>query len=191
VYGGPVYAFRNAIYNVVAEPFKMHNSPSGAVFYHNTVVKKGPPLLLYTREPASNLVMRNNLFVGTAAGYAWECNPAMTDCDFDYDGFAGGPFKMFLKWNGTRYATFEEMAAKAPIERHATRLEAAGLFASGAMPPEDEKAVHEPVDLRLAERSKAVGAGEVLAGFDGNLAGRAAALGAYPTGQALPHYGPR
>jgi len=42
---------------VVAEPFKMHNSPSGALFYHNTVVKQGPPLLLYTQAPASNLVM--------------------------------------------------------------------------------------------------------------------------------------
>jgi hypothetical protein len=191
VYGGPVYAFRNALFNVVAEPFKMHNSPSGAVFYHNTVVKKGPPLLLYTREPASNLVMRNNLFVGTAAGYAWECNPTMTDCDFDSDGFAGGPFKMFLKWNNKRYATFEEMTAEAPIERHATRVEAAGLFASGVVAPEDEKAVHEPVDLRLAEKSNAVGAGQPLPGFDDGFAGRAPDLGAYEAGKPLPHYGPR
>jgi len=191
VYGGPVYAFRNAIYNVVAEPFKMHNSPSGAVFYHNTVVKKGPPLLLYTREPASNLVMRNNLFVGTAAGYAWECNPAMTDCDFDYDAFAGGPFKMFLKWNGARYTTFEEMTAKAPIERHAVYVEAAGLFASGVVAPMDEKAVHGPVDLRIAETSKAVDAGQGLAGFEAALAGKGPDLGAYEAGKPLPHYGPR
>lgn len=191
VYGGPVYAFRNAIYNVVAEPFKMHNSPSGAIFYHNTIVKKGPPLLLYTREPASNLVMRNNLFVGTSGTYAWECNPRMTDCDFDYDGFAGGPFKMFLKWNERRYATFEEMTAKAPIERHATRLEAAGLFASGVVAPEDEKAVHEPVDLRLAEKSEAVDAGQGLAGFEAGVAGKGPDLGAYEVGRALPHYGPR
>jgi hypothetical protein len=191
VYGGPVYAFRNAIYNVVAEPFKMHNSPSGVLFYHNTIVKKGPPLLLYTREPASNLVMRNNLFVGTGGAYAWECNPTMTDCDFDYDGFAGGPFKLFLKWNGKRYASFEEMTAKSPIERHATLVDAAGLFASGVAAPADEKAVHEPVDLRVAETSKAVDGGQALAGFDGGVAGQGPDLGAYEAGRPLPHYGPR
>jgi hypothetical protein len=191
VYGGPAYVFRNALYNVVAEPFKMHNSPSGAVFYHNTVVKRGPPLHLHTPEPASNLVMRNNLFVGTAANYAWECSPRMTDCDFDYDGFAGGPFEMFLKWNGQRYRSFEEMTAKAPIERHATRVDAAGLFASGAVAPADEKAVHEPVDLRLSERSNAVGAGQPLAAFDAGAAGKRPDLGAYELGRPLPHYGPR
>ena len=31
IYGGPVYVMRNAIYNVVMEPFKMHNGPSGAL----------------------------------------------------------------------------------------------------------------------------------------------------------------
>jgi hypothetical protein len=115
----------------------------------------------------------------------------MTDCDFDFDGFAGGPFKMFLKWNGKRYATFEEMTAKAPIERHATRVDAAGLFASGAQPPGDERAVHEPVDLRLAAQSKALDAGQPLPGFDDGFAGRGPDLGAYEARQPLPHYGPR
>jgi hypothetical protein len=191
VYGGPVYAFRNSIYNVVAEPFKMHDSPSGALFYHNTVVKKGAPLLLYTREPASNLVTRNNLFVGTTAGYAWECNAPMTDCDFDYDGFAGGPFKMFLKWNNKRYATFEQMMATASIERHATRVDAAGLFASGVAAPADEKAVHEPVDLRLSAKSSAIDSGQALPGFDDGFTGPGPDLGAYEAGRPLPHYGPR
>jgi hypothetical protein len=51
IFGGPVYVFRNAAYNVVAEPFKLHNSPSGAIFYHNTIVKKGMPFLLQTSDP--------------------------------------------------------------------------------------------------------------------------------------------
>jgi hypothetical protein len=191
VYGGPVFAFRNALYNVVAEPFKMHNSPSGAIFYHNTVVKRGGPLQLHTTEPASNLVMRNNLFVGTAAAYAWECSPRMTDCDFDYDGFAGGPFTMFLKWNDKRYRTFEEMTAKAPIERHAARVDAATLFATGATPPADEKQAHAPADLRLSDKSSAIDAGQVLSGFNAGFAGRAPDLGAYEAGAAPPHYGPR
>jgi hypothetical protein len=190
VYGGPAYVFRNALYNVVAEPFKIHNSPSGVLFFHNTVVKRGAPLQLHTPEPASNLWTRNNLFVGTTAGYAWECSPPMVDCDFDYDGFAGGPYKMFLKWNDKRYATFEEMTAKAPVERHATRVDAAGLFASGIGAPANEKVTHEPADLRLSEKSNAVDAGQSLPGFNA-ANGRAPDLGAYETGIAPPRYGPR
>ena len=191
VYGGPAYVFRNALYNVAVEPFKIHNSPSGAVFYHNTVVKKGAPLLLHTPEPASNLVMRNNLFVGTAAPIAWECSPPMIDCDFDYDGFAGGPFRSFLKWNGRRYATFGAMKAGAPIERHATRVDSATLFASGATPPADGKASHAPVDLRLADRSNAIDAGQPLPGFGAGVTGKAPDLGAHESGRPLPRYGPR
>src|SRR5205807_1793889 len=109
VYGGPCYVFRNVLYNVAMEPFKLHNSPSGAVFVHNTVVKSGAPVLVQTQEPFSNCVSRNNLFVGTAATYAFECEPRTTGCDFDYDGFGGGPFKLFLKWNGERYPTLAEV----------------------------------------------------------------------------------
>jgi hypothetical protein len=191
VYGGPVYAFRNALYNVVQEPFKMHNSPSGAIFYHNTVVKHGPPLLLYTRDPTSNLVMRNNLFVGTGGAYAWECNPRMTGCNFDYDAFAPGESKMFLKWNDVRYLTFDEMRTKAPIERHATLVKGEELFESGARPPADPKERADAVDLRLAPASSAIDAGEPLPGFNDGFGGRGPDTGAYEAGSPLPHYGPR
>jgi hypothetical protein len=30
VYGGPVYVFRNVMYNVAVEPFKLHNNPRAA-----------------------------------------------------------------------------------------------------------------------------------------------------------------
>jgi len=109
VYGGPVYILRNAMYNVVAEPFKMHNSPSGALMIHNTVVKKGMPLQLSTQASARHIVFRNNLFVGSEAPYAFECQPLMRNCDFDYDAFAGGPFGKFMKWNNVRYDTAEDV----------------------------------------------------------------------------------
>ena len=72
VHGGPVYVFRNVIYNVAAEPFKLHNSPSGCLIMHNTCVKQGMPLLLMTPEPVRNSWTRNNLFVGTEGNYAYE-----------------------------------------------------------------------------------------------------------------------
>ena len=65
VHGGPVYVFRNAIYSVGMETFKMHNHPSGAILYHNTSVKAGMPLLLLTNDAVSNCVYGNNLFLGT------------------------------------------------------------------------------------------------------------------------------
>ncbi len=193
VYGGPVYIFRNALYNVVAEPFKMHNSPSGALMLHNTCVKKGMPLVLYTNAPVRNCVYRNNLFLGTRASFAYESTAPMVGCDFDYDGFGGGPWDNFLKWNGVRYATFEEMTRKAPVERHAVLVDLAGAFASGIQPPEDQRVSFDAgmVDLRLKAGSDALDAGEVLAGINDGYAGKAPDLGAYEFGADLPHYGPR
>ncbi|HEY7115716.1 MAG TPA: right-handed parallel beta-helix repeat-containing protein [Tepidisphaeraceae bacterium] len=191
ILGGPVYVFRNSLCNVAMEPFKIHNSPSGALFYHNTVVKRGQPLLLFTREPASNIISRNNLFVGTAGDYAMQFEPKMNHCDFDYDGFGSGDYRQFLKWNGQRYPTFDLMRSKAPIERHATLVDAATAFASGARPPADEKQQQQSADLRLAEKSAAIDAGQPLPGFNDAFTGRAPDLGAYEVGRLLPHYGPR
>jgi hypothetical protein len=61
----------------------------------------------------------------------------MVECDFDYDGFGGGPWNIFLKWNEVRYPTLAEVKAKAPVYRHAVQVDAASLFASGAAAPAD------------------------------------------------------
>ncbi|MFQ5809376.1 MAG: hypothetical protein ACE5JM_07130, partial [Armatimonadota bacterium] len=65
LHGGPCYIFRNAMYNIQMETFKMHNSPSGALMFHNTSVKSVMPLVMYAS--ASNCVYRNNIFIGTDA----------------------------------------------------------------------------------------------------------------------------
>jgi hypothetical protein len=192
VYGGPVYVFRNVMDNVAVEPFKLHNSPSGCIIFHNTCVKNGVPSLLYTPEPVRNSVSRNNLFVGTAGNYAFECTAPMRECDFDYDGFAGGPFRLFLRWNGTRYASLDEVRRRAPVYRHALAIDAAGLFATGAQPParvEDRRPAS--LDFRLAPTSKAVDAGIALPGWNDGYHGKRPDLGAYELGDPLPHYGPR
>ena len=130
VYGGPIYIFRNALYNLDVETFKMHNSPSGALFFHNTSVKKGKPLVLSTPEKVRNCVYRNNLFIGTE-GRAYDCDPPMVQCDFDYDGFGGASGNIFLKWNNVRYASLDEVRAKAPVYKHAVVVDPATAFASG------------------------------------------------------------
>ena len=116
----------------------------------------------------------------------------MTDCDFDYDGFAGGPFQIFLRWNGVRYGTLEEVKQRAPVLKHAVLLDARTLFASGALPPTDVARLHDTsIDLRLSSRSKAIDAGQVLPGWNDGFRGLRPDLAAYELGDSPPHYGPR
>lgn len=192
LYGGPCYVIRNAMYNLEYTPFKMHNNSHGALYLHNTVVKTGIPWPLYTSETVQNCVSRNNLFVGGEAAYAMEFSPSMVDCDFDYDGFAGGPFAQFAKWNGRRYASLDELQREGPIERHAVLLGSGSPFASATAVPRDLK-VQFPVDvndLRLSPAAAAVDAGAVLPNVNDGYRGRAPDLGAYQLGEPLPHYGP-
>jgi hypothetical protein len=194
IFGGPVYIFRNVIYNCAEEPFKFHNSPSGAIFFHNTVVKKDNAWAVWTPEAVRNSMQRNNLFIGTASTYAFECDPKMIDCDFDYDGFGGGPWQKFLKWNGVKFDSLDQLkaAANAPY-KHAVVVDAANVFASGLHAPED-RAVQFPntkVDARLKAGCAAIDAGEILPGFNDGFKGKAPDLGAYELGDELPQYGPR
>ncbi|MCE5215571.1 right-handed parallel beta-helix repeat-containing protein [bacterium] len=193
VVGGPVYIFRNALYNVTVEPFKMHNSPSGALMLHNTCVKSGMPVMVATSATVRNCVWRNNLFLGTDAAYAAEFTSPMAGCDFDYDGFARIRSGNLLKWNRVRYATLEEVQARSPVEKHAVLVRADQAFASGLQVPGDPagRADPESVDLRLRPGCEAVDAGEVLPGLNDGYAGKAPDLGAYELGGDLPHFGPR
>ncbi|HTL52723.1 MAG TPA: right-handed parallel beta-helix repeat-containing protein [Planctomycetota bacterium] len=189
IYGGPTYVFRNALYNVELEPFKMHNSPSGALIFHNTVVRDGPALTLQTTDAVDHCVYRNNLFIGTKAAYAYECGPKMKRCDFDYDGF-GGVFEQFLKWNDQRY---EAIGKGAPVEEHAVMVDVPGCFASHVAPPADprKQAEIKVNDLRLAAGSGAIDRGIAMPGFNDGFKGAAPDLGAYELDQPLPWYGVR
>jgi hypothetical protein len=187
VYGGPAYVFRNVLVNVGLEPFKLHQSPSGVLLYHNTVVKKGTPLLVHTPDPVRRCVSRNNLFVGSADDYAAGLDAPMVGCDFDRDGFSGGPWKLFLKWDGKRYATLDEVRRKAPAYRNAVAVEA-GVF---AVPEDGAREAKVGFEATLKPGSAAVDAGEALPGFNDGFSGAAPDLGAVETGAALPAYGPR
>jgi hypothetical protein len=195
VLGGPVYIIRNAMYNVEQEVFKLHNGPSGVLMFHNTLVKAGIPLVLYPgAERVGNCVSRNNLFIGTTAGYAYETTGKMENCDYDYDGFGGGPWEMFLKWNEKRYLTADDVRRDAPVYRHVAVVSPAGCFASGRLPPTDARAQAFPIsanDMRLATGSEARDRGAVLPGVNDGYEGKAPDLGAYESGSPLPRYGPR
>ncbi|MFI5377795.1 MAG: right-handed parallel beta-helix repeat-containing protein [Tepidisphaerales bacterium] len=194
IYGGPAYAFRNVVYNIRNEPLKLHNSPSGAVIFHNTFVKKGPPLLVSTSAPVSNCWTRNNLFIGTT-GRAVNFDCPMIGCDFDYDGFGGfnpAPDEPFVKFN-RRYASADEIHRKGDVYGHLVLLDPAKVFRSGLRAPDDELAIHDgaKLDFTLSRQGEAIDAGEVPSGLNDGFSGKAPDLGALESGAAAPHYGPR
>ncbi len=190
--GGPVYIFRNAMYNVGHSTFKLHNNTSGVLMLHNTSVKNGMPLRLSTSASVTNCISRNNLFVGTTANYAYESSARMRDCDFDYDGFAG-TWKLFMKFNGVRYPNIEAIQNSGVAYAHVIRVDPTGLFASGIGTPADLATQCDTKinDLRLSPRNNAIDAGVTLANINDNHAGSAPDLGSYELGQELPLYGPR
>ena len=85
-------------------------------------------------------------------------------------GFGGGPFRLFLRWNGTRYATLDEVRKRAPVFKHAVLVDAATAFASGALPPEDvAKPQSTPIDFRPAAGSTADRCRSSTAGLERRL----------------------
>jgi hypothetical protein len=199
-HGGPLYLFRNAIYNVLYSPFKLHNDTSGVLIFHNTSVLNGIPWHIEPGgETVNNVVTRNNLFVGTR-GPALRSTGAMIRCEFDRDGYGGpgGPgsiVHVFAEWNGRVYSTPEAAQRSGALYRRygAVLLTARGNFASGLGAPEDSgtRFPREKTDLRLDPASRAVDAGVVLSNFNEGFSGKAPDLGCCELGQPLPHYGPR
>ena len=193
IFGGPTYIFRNALYNVRVEPFKLHHNgspqhgvdwaPSGALIFHNTVVKKDDPWILWAGAPVYNCVTRNNLFVGNGRR-AVDMEALMVECDFDYDGFGGGPWPVFMKWNKVWYKDLEEIKAKAPVEKHAVFVDAPTTFATGIDRPADVLKTFDFTknDLRLKDGTAAIDAGEVLPNINDGFKGKAPDLGAYELG---------
>ena len=202
-HGGPLYVFRNAIYNVGYSPFKLHNDTAGVLIFHNTSMVNGIPWHIEPGgETVNDVVTRNNLFVGTR-GPALRSTGAMIRCDFDRDGYGGagdpgslfGAFHVFAEWNGRMFPTPEAARRSGALYRRygAVLVNARGNFASGLGAPGDSgtRFPGEKTDLRLDPASRAVDAGVVLPNFNDGFAGKAPDLGCCELGQPLPHYGPR
>lgn len=194
VYGGPLYIYRNAIYNVQYSPFKLHNHTSGILIFHNTSVTSGFPLHIEPdRETVNDVITRNNLFIG-ARSPALRSTGVMTRCDFDNDGYgaSNGPFAV---WNNSTFSS--PAAAKksgALYRRHgAFIVNPAGTFSTGLLPPKSfnlRYAAHTN-NARLSEKSMAIDRGVILPNFADKFGGKAPDLGCCEFDEPLPHYGPR
>jgi hypothetical protein len=201
--GGPLYLFRNAIHNVVYSPFKLHNDTSGLLIFHNTSSKAGIPFLIDPGgETVSDVITRNNLFLGTGSPALFSSG-RMIRCGFDADGYgwpgAGGPLQAlvsgFAQWNGQVYLSPDSAKRGGLLywARGAIPVPEAGTLANGLRPPTNTGVPlsSEETDFRLANDSRAVDAGVPLPNFNDGFRGRAPDLGCCELGEALPHYGPR
>ena len=193
-FAGPVYIFRNVMYNVCVETFKMHEAPSGCLMFHNTSVKQGIPLIMNGTKPVTHFVSRNTIFIGTPGDwFCYENTAKLVDCDFDYDGFGAGEYSAFMKLNGTRYRTLDGMREKSGMYANIVMLDSKKVFEKGDIRPENYEVQHRisDNDVRLASDSKAIDAGVRLHNINDDFEGEGPDLGAYELGQSIPHYGPR
>jgi hypothetical protein len=194
--GGPMYIFRNAIYNVLYSAFKLHNDTSGVLIFHNTSVRSGIPWLIDpSGETVNDVVTRNNLFVGSRAP-ALRSTGNMVRCNFDRDAYGGtGTLGAFAEWNGRTYASPDGARRSGALYARdgAVLVSGRGNFVSGLEPPGNPEARFPggAVDLRLDPRSPAVDTGVRLPNFNDAFTGKGPDLGCCEVGQPLPHYGPR
>ena len=194
-HGGPVYIFRNLIYNATYSPFKLNNHTNGVLILHNTCLKHANGFnIVPARETVTNLWTRNNLFLcrkGTGLNVG---TPNMKNCNFDSDGYGG--YGRFARWNARyHYKTIQaaKKAGKIYSAIGAVQIDPGTCFASGLMPPADRNKTYkgQEIDARLAEKSDAIDRGVVLPGFNDGYAGKAPDLGCFEYGTPLPRYGPR
>ncbi|TQV80763.1 right-handed parallel beta-helix repeat-containing protein [Denitrobaculum tricleocarpae] len=196
VHGGPVYIYRNVIYNTQYAPFKLHNHTSGMLLFHNTSVRAGIPFNIQPgRETVSNVVTRNNIFVGTKSP-ALRSTGRMIENDFDSDGYAWGiGAGDFAVWNDTRYRSLEDAKASKRLYRTkgAFSLYNHRTFVDGFLPPAKYQNEYDAADNlpRLRPDSQAVDKGEFVPNFSDGFSGKAPDLGCCDLAQGLPEYGPR
>ncbi len=196
--GGPAYFIRNAMFNIAFQAFKLQRNSVGDVALHNTAVKSGDALSVFTEATISRAFFRNNLFVGgpgadhngyhSGPGDVIDVGTADASCSFDYDAFGSthGAFEGDL--GGTAFASLAELRAST-TEAHAIQIDL-GAFAAAVAYPADPFAPPATPSLELAEGAAPVDAGIVLANVNDGFVGDAPDMGAYELGLEPPLYGP-
>ena len=182
VWGGPVYAFRNVLYNTAIAPYKLNQDPSGFHIFHNTSIRSGWAWLQYG-EHISNFSIYNNLTIGSDK--AVYMTPFIQLAHLDYNGWSpDGEFKFDYSWSG-----FASLRGQSPYERHGRILTAPVFVEQMAVPLQFESFMQPPGTVRLHARSNAVDAGLRLPNINDDYTGEAPDLGALELSHDPPHYG--
>jgi hypothetical protein len=202
VWGGPVYAFRNVIYNVADRVFKLNNEPSGFYILHNTSIRNG----VAWNQPSptqviNNMRMLNNLLVGTAGDGALSLRTYLVMdtatnniVEMNHNGwFPNGPFT-FLSSNfgAATYANVADLATRTPLEHDGVPL-STPIFATAGhvLGPIAAPPLAPLTDVSLHASSNAIDRGMALSNINDGFSGTAPDLGALERGDPMPSYGPR
>ncbi len=197
--GGPTYFFRNVMFNIVAQGFKLQRSSVGDVGFHNTVIKAGDAFSVNTSDVWSQALFRNNLFIGgpggtfngynIGSGRVMALPTADASCHFDYDGYGSIGTGTFTGNVGG--VSFDGLAQMQSLTTEANAVEVdLAIFSEAVSFPSDPIVIASPPPLTLASDGAAVDVGEVLANVNDGFAGNAPDLGAYELGHPPPEYGP-
>ncbi len=197
VFGGPVYFYRNLLYNVpTGVAFKFDAHPAGIFVWHNTIIGEQS-----SRGLTSNAHFRNNLFMGRSTPgkgvMAWANETAVYSTD--YNGFRPNP-GVTAQYSfsapgraGKTFGTLAELRAATGQEAHGAEVDF-DVFEKMTPPdPSTRHAVYHAMDLnfRLRPGGKAVDAGVAIPTVNDGFTGKAPDLGALELGAPEPHYGPR
>ncbi len=197
--GGPTYLYRNVMYNVLFQAFKLQRSSVGDVLFHNTVIKSGDAFSVNTEDVFSRSWVRNNLFLGAPGGTynGYDSGPgdvmqlpsADASCRFDYDGYGAIGVGAFHGRVGA--VTFDSVA-----EMNASTTEVHGVevdlstFAASIEVPLDPFAAPATPSFALADGGGATDRGVALTNINDGFTGDAPDLGAVELGATEPTYGP-
>jgi len=192
VYGGPVYVYRNIIFNIENTGIKMNRDPSGIVVAHNTIVADNNA----TESPTGwqNTYYRNNLIL--ASRYCFEMFGLADDSvdDWDYGAYystrGGMVGTEWFKWDNVRYPMVPDLAASGILEANAIEV-AFSEFENIALPaPYPTEYTTDDRSFMPISGAAVIDSGEDLTHM--NLAfvsDGSADRGALEFGEELPHYG--
>jgi MYXO-CTERM domain-containing protein len=196
IYGGPAYAIRNVVVNIVDEQQKLHSlggnqETVGAHVYNNTFVAAKHALNLQDSATPHDFVLANNIYFGpgtTDSGKTVDWSAPIDNGTIDNNGWY--PDGMFDFGSAGKWTDFAAYTASGVFGKNATLLDA-GTFESGLSAPASYTTEMAPPDATLAAASKAVDKGEVLPGITDGYQGAAPDLGALERGCPKPIYGVR
>ena len=201
MWGGPLYLYRNVIYNTPTNGSCKFYPASGVLTYQNTFIGE------CHAGPAADMEFKNNLMLAQGArsnrsGAKYESVLAVTlgggKTVSDYNGFrvlpgAATAFEWNLPGAPEKFATFAEYQKATGQDGHSVAIDF-DVFRNASVPDaNDPQRLYRPedMDLRLRAGSAASGKGTVLSNITDGFIGSAPDLGAYEGDAPLPHYGPR
>ena len=208
IFGGPVYFYRNLVYNAPSGgPLKFADTPTGVFVYQNTFVAGDTA----PGGPVANAHLANNLFLGRGAGRpVFSLDTTTNYSTSDYNGFGSNKGAYDFAWNSPpsdvaadydfthkltarHFKILKDYGQATGQEKHSIPVDY-DLFVNVPKADEsDPQRLYNPedMDFRLRPRSAAIDAGTALATINDGYAGKAPDLGAYEFGQIVPAYGPR